>query len=136
METHTILDPFLVALPTEPTPEGLERYFHAVSRWGAAIERDSESFSFSEAALARLSSEGATRRLRKCAPLIAVHNLKSVTAYDVANRVRFLAGRRPYLEDRTGISAVAVDTDHGIDPPMLCERLGAYVGQRSTTRSS
>jgi hypothetical protein len=128
MPAHTLIDPFIVAVPSQCSPEDFEEYCRTISGWSAAIERNVAGYSISETVISRLWNEGRYPTFENIGRLIAAYGITSVTAYDLLNRTRVLGGQRPYLEDRTGISSVLVDTETGVTPATLCERVGQFVG--------
>jgi hypothetical protein len=128
-DRHVFIDPYLFQIPEFESSDHLRRYLDLLVRWGSAVSEDPDAYSTSEEAVIRLMEEGKYPDYTLIDKLIERFSIEEFTAYDVSNRLNVLAGRRPYIEERCGVTTVLVDTTDGVSPAELIKRLSPGVGK-------
>ncbi len=127
-DRHVFVDPYIFCLPGFESPEHGRSYIDRLVRWGSAVFEEPDRYSTSEAAVNQLATDELYPDYSNIAMLITRCAIDYVTAYDVSNYLTVLAGRRPYLEERCGVTAVLVDTTDGVTPSEIVRRLPHRVG--------
>lgn len=117
------VDPFVFAVPKDPSRETMEQYLHSLASWGHAfVEFDGHCFT-SELAVCEMSANSEYPTQNVVNDLIRKHGITGVSAADVINAVSRVAGRRPYIEDRCRIRDVVPEGNIDVIPDAFVSRL-------------
>lgn len=121
---HIIVDPFVVATPTEPAQ--LSEYVAGLAEWLPALARRREECSVIERSVAILLEEGRFPTFEAIAALLAKSESAEYSVVDIRNLLRVVVETEPYLEHHLRRRSVAVEQLEAT-PREPIERMGKRV---------
>jgi len=124
-ERHFIVDPQIIAVPTDPTL--VTDYVAGLAQWLPSLARRRAECSIVGRTVEALFEDGRFPTHEAIAGVLAKAAVREFSILDIRNLLRLLVETEPYLEHHTGFTCVAANRIE-VNPPELIFRLGSHVG--------
>ena len=124
-ERHILIDPYVVAVPTDPARTA--DYVNGLVTWLPVLARKRQECSFFQAALLALVQEDRFPTHKTLSLLLSRAGTQEYSVVDVLQMVHVLTATEPFFETLVEKRA-AVASDVLVEPPSVIDRLGRQLG--------